>query len=52
MLWQDFRKFGLPHGRGPADETEEYITLIRAFETEYTKAENDRLKQTKITGKK
>lgn len=52
MIWQDFRKFGLPHGKGPANETEEYITLIRAFEAEYNRAESDRIKQTQKTGKK
>ena len=35
MLWKDYRRFGLPHGGGYAAETEEYITLISAFEDEY-----------------
>lgn len=35
MLWKDYKKFGLAHGLGPANETEEYISIIRAFEDEY-----------------
>ncbi len=38
LLWKDYKRFGLAHGRGPADETEEYISLIRAFEDEYDEA--------------
>ena len=34
-LWQDFRKFGLPHGGGYANESEEYIAVISALEDEY-----------------
>ncbi len=34
-LWKDYKRFGLPHGEGYASETEEYITLISAFEDDY-----------------
>lgn len=35
--WKEYKRFGLPHGR-LCDETEEYITIINAFEDEYEDA--------------
>lgn len=34
-LWQDYKRFGLFHGRGPEAETAEYVDLISALEEEY-----------------
>lgn len=31
-LWKDWQRFGLPHGGGYADETEEWLTVVSAFE--------------------
>lgn len=38
-LWQDYRRFGLPHGAGYASEPEDWLALISAFETEREEAE-------------
>lgn len=38
-LWKDFKTFGLPHGEGYARETEEWVSLISAFEDEYAAAQ-------------
>lgn len=51
LLWKDYRKFGLPHGSGYANETEEYIALIRAFEDEYEEAQADAIKKAKEQSK-
>lgn len=40
-LWKDYRRFGLPHGKGYMDESDEYISLINSFEDTYEEAVND-----------
>lgn len=47
----DYKKFGLAHGKGPAEESEEYIALIRAFEDEYADAEAEAIRKSKEQSK-
>ncbi len=37
--WKDYKRFGLPHGK-VADETEEFMVIVSAFEDEYEDAIN------------
>nr|WP_319473033.1 hypothetical protein [uncultured Sphaerochaeta sp.] len=41
-IWKRYTRFGLFHGSGEAAETDEYITLISAFEDEREAAIADR----------
>lgn len=50
-LWKDYRRFSLPHGSGYANETEEYMTLIRAFEDEYEEAQADAIRRARDQSK-
>ena len=52
ILWKDYKRFGLAHGKGAAEETEEYMSLIRAFEDEYDDAVREKTLEAREAGRK
>ena len=38
-LWEDWTMFGLPHGKGPLNESACTIAIIKAFQKEYIKVQ-------------
>jgi hypothetical protein len=37
-IWKDYRRYGLPNGKGMLEESYETISLITAFEEEFNNA--------------
>lgn len=51
ILWKDYKRFGLAHGKGAANETEEYIDLIRTLEDEYDDAVREKTIEARVAGR-
>jgi hypothetical protein len=37
-IWKDYKRFGLPNGKGPLEESHETLMLINGFEDEFEDA--------------
>lgn len=44
-IWQEYRRYGLPHAGGTAGETYEYIELINMMEREFEAAQSEHINQ-------